>query len=80
MRLLPSWETVTGSAPRRDHSGHWFLTEASVHALRDDADLYRQLAGIATKWKDDMGLLQEENKKLKKEIRKLKKELKNATS
>jgi hypothetical protein len=73
MRLLPSWKEATGQAPRRDHGGRWFLPVKSVHALRDDAELYLKLAGRATTWQERLKKLEDENKKLKAQVRKLKK-------
>lgn len=69
MRLLPSWETITKDKPVKDHGGKWFLTEASVHALRDAPKLYLKLAGRATKWEDDQKKLRKQNKLLKDIIR-----------
>lgn len=57
MRLLKSWEHVTKSKPRRDHSGRWYLSVASVNSLRDDPKLYLKLAGRATKWEDEKAAL-----------------------
>ena len=65
MRLLPSWEKVTECKPRKDHSGRWFIPAESVHALKDDPELYLKLAGRSTTWEDERKLLEGENKKLK---------------
>jgi hypothetical protein len=65
MRLLPRWETVTKDKPIKDHSGKWFLSEDSVHALRDKPKLYLKLAGRATKWEDEQRKLKAENTCLK---------------
>ena len=72
MRLLPAWEEVTKSKPRRDHGGRWYLSVRSVEALRDDPDLYLNLAGRATKWKQEQDKLKSENKALKSDIKALK--------
>ncbi len=71
MRLLPSWETVTEDKPMKDHSGKWFLSEKSVHALRDKPQLYLKLAGRATKWEDRQHRLEAENSLLKTIIKSL---------
>jgi hypothetical protein len=71
MRLLPSWEKVTKSKPVKDHSGRWFLTVKSVHALRDNSTLYLKLSGRATKWEAKVAKLTKENKRLKAKLRKL---------
>lgn len=72
MRLLKSWEAVTKSPPRRDHSGRWYLSVDSVHALRDDPKLYLKLAGRATKWEDEKEALTLRNKCLENDVNTLK--------
>jgi len=72
MRLLKSWERVTKSKPRRDHSGRWYLSVASVHKLRDEPDLYLKLAGRATKWEDEKEALELRTKCLENDVATLK--------
>ena len=69
MRLLPAWEKVTKTKPKKDHSGRWLIPIKSVHALRDDPELYLKLAGRATKWKTERSAIIDENKQLKKKVK-----------
>ncbi len=71
MRLLPTWEKVTGAKPTKDHSGRWLIPCKSVHALRDNPSLYLRLAGRATKWEDKQRQLEADNKQLKKILKSL---------
>jgi len=79
MRLLPSWEEVTGYPPKKDNSGRWFIPTRSVTALLKDTELYLKLSKKATKWKknheglkDRIAALEDENKQLKMYIHEMK--------
>jgi len=78
MRLLPAWEETTKEKPIKDHSGRWLIPSNSVHALKEDPELYLKLAGRSTKWSKweaEKTTLLLENRNLRRELSKLKKAL-----